>query len=634
MGLLLALGLRPLASRGDVVPDTRPEVQGATGATGPAATRVSPGAGRRDYAPAPARISQSQRTFIRDNLVTSPLATSVQGDVSARLGHKAAGEATIAGRAKALAGLDAANYKRLRDAAQSAVDALDAHAAKASVATSIRDAKAKLTASDAANAAGKRGDASGVRPRRRRSAAVPRRWRIRSWRSARPAMRCWPSCSRSTAWMNPTRSRSSSGSSTMPTPRPRVHPPTCPTVWPHSPDQGGLAIRIKMVVDEERARLAHGDRRNERRRQDGRRWRSGRGAASHGSRRRGARQGRVERLPHRRHRGARLLGPEPAHGRPPQRLRHAARHHYRPAGQGERRSGDPGTGACTGRAGGAGRSARRRKSQKFEEGQRTVAEVAVRCQAWLDASASIGEVNTTVAAVDKAIVELAPGRRRRPEGPSRLGAGAARRSGQDADARQRRQQLARGVESALAAARHASQDIAQAKALADALKASQKVNAAGGQAHGPDGPEDRAQGAACRSRHCPRCQTARGRRGGVRESRCGGHDTDAALAKKRQGRGCGAVQGRPVAAHGRTVAVAQAQFDTSRPPSTSGARRCARCRMRRASNRRSTRSISHRPGPRGERRERDHGLAQGGRRGRPPSTPPRSAAHSRPRPTR
>jgi hypothetical protein len=80
MGLLLVLGLRPSA--------------------GPAVAR--------GYAPA--RVTRSQRAFVRESLVTAPLATSaVQGDVSAGLEHKAAAQASVVARATTLAGLDARN---------------------------------------------------------------------------------------------------------------------------------------------------------------------------------------------------------------------------------------------------------------------------------------------------------------------------------------------------------------------------------------------------------------------------------------------------------------------------------------------------------------------------------------------
>ena len=204
------------------------------------------------------------------------------------------------------------------------------------------------------------------------------------------------------------------------------------------------------------------------------------------------------------------------------------------------------------------------KSQKFEEGQRTLAEVAVRCQAWLDASASIGEVNTTVAAVDKAIVELAAG-------PAAQATKALRDSAQaqrDDAAKMLTlasggNNLARGVESALAAARHASQDIAQAKALADALKASQKANAAAAKPTDLTGLKTalkalRADLATARAAKPPAAAEAE-----FVKVDAAATDTDAALAKK-DGKAAAAALSKAAQslADGRTLAVAQAQFDT------------------------------------------------------------------------
>ena len=563
MGLLLSLGLRPMASRGEVAPDPRPQVDDATGATGPAAAPAAPGAGGREFAPA--RISQSQRTFIRENLVTSALATtSVQGDVSARLGHKAAAEANIAGRAPALAGLDAANYKRLRDAAQALVNALDAHAAKASVATSIREAKAKLTASDTAHAAGKRGDAS-VRAAEAQAIcglAKTLADQVVAFGQARDAVLA--ELFALDGVDDPEQIKKFVGSVNDAYTKAKGPPPDVPVgLAALARVRDGLAIRIKMVVDDERTRLTAIDAMS-----------AGAKAAVAGDLAEGRRLLAAADAAHAKGEwSACLIAAIAARDFLAPSLRMAGRRngydtqHAATTALLDKVKDDPAIQAqapdLAARVAQADQLADV-KSQKFEEGQRALAEVAVRCQAWLDASASIGEVKTTVAAVDKAIVELAAG-------PSAQATKALRDSAQlQRDDATRILTLAsggndlgRGVESALAAARHASQDIARAKALADALKASQKANAAAAKPTDLAGLKTalkalRADLAAARAAKPPAAAETEFLKVDVAAA-----DTDAALAKK-EGKAAAAALSRAAQAlaEGRTAAIAQAQFDT------------------------------------------------------------------------
>lgn len=562
MGLLLALGLLPLASRGGVAMDKRPAVHDATGATGPDAAPASPGAGGRDYAPA--RTSRSQRTFIRENLVTSALATSVQGDVSAQLGHKAAAEASIAGRANAYASLDAANYQRLRAAAQALVDALDAHAAKASVATSIRDAKAKLTASDTASAAGKRGDASVRAAEAQAIGGNAKRLadQVVAFGQARDA--ALAELFALDGVDDADQIKKFVGFVTDAYATAKGPPPNVPDgLAALATVKEGLAARIKILVDAERARLTAIDAMST----DAKTAVAGDLAE-----------------------GRRLLGvADAAHAKGEWSACViaviAARDFLAPSlRMAGRRNGydtqrattaalldtvkdDPAiqaqAPALAARVAQADQLADV-KTQKFEEGQRMLAEVAVRCQVWLDASASIGEVNTNVTAVDKAIVELAAG-------PSAQATKALRDSAQvQRDDAAKMLSLAaggtdpaRGVESALAAARHASQDIAQAKALANALKASQGAKASAAKSTDLASLKTalktlRADLATARAAKPPAAAEAEFVKVDAAVT-----DTDAALAKK-EGKAAAAALARAAQSldDGRTVAVAQAQFDT------------------------------------------------------------------------
>jgi hypothetical protein len=560
MGLLLALGLRPMASRRDVVPDARPAMHDATNAPGPAGAPAAPGGGGREYAPA--RITQSQRTFIRENLVTSALAKSVQGDVSAQLGHKAAAESTIAGRAKVYAGLDAANYQRLRTLVQAQVVALDAHAAKASVTTSIKDAKAKLADSDTAHTAGKRGDAS-MRAAEAQAicdSAKALADQVEAFGQARDAVLAELFAldgvdDQIQKWVGFVNDAYKTA---------KGPPPDVPGgLAALTGVKEGLAARIKMLVDEERARLTAIDAMS-----------AGAKTAVAGDLAEGRRLiGVADAALAKSEWSACLIALTAARDFLAPSLRMAGRRNgydtQRVATSTlvDKVKGDPAiqaqAPALAVRVAQADQLADV-KAQKFEEGQRALAEVAVRCQAWLDASASIGEVNTTVAAVDKAMVELAAG-------PSAQATKALRDSAQaqrDDAAKMLTlasggNDLARGVASALAAARHASQDIAQAKALADALKASQKANAASAKPTDLTGLKTalkalRADLAAARAAKPPAAAEAE-----FVKVDAAATDTDTALAKK-DGKAAAAALSKAAQslADGRTVAVAQAQFDT------------------------------------------------------------------------
>lgn len=78
--------------------------------------------------------------------------------MSARLTFKTQAETSTTTAAKAYASHKEADYKKAR--AQAKITGLEAHAAKASIASAIGDGKAKLTAGNAAAASGKFPDAS------------------------------------------------------------------------------------------------------------------------------------------------------------------------------------------------------------------------------------------------------------------------------------------------------------------------------------------------------------------------------------------------------------------------------------------------------------------------------------------